>query len=82
MVLRELPTYTSVLVDSSCGRKVRREKRPRNDWQVRPTDSRRAATAKAASGKIVIDPTAASKLHAPLFGDLSSTVPDKRVLAF
>ena len=36
------------------GRRVRRDKRPRNDWQVRPTHSRRAATAKAAPGKIVI----------------------------
>ena len=43
-----------LLVDSSRGRKVRREKRPRNDWQVRPTHSGRAATAKTAPGKIVI----------------------------
>jgi len=32
------------------GRRVRRDKRPRNDWQVRPTHSRRAATANAAPG--------------------------------
>jgi len=42
--------YMYMLVDSSRGRKVKREKRPRNDWQVRPTHSRRAATA---PGKIV-----------------------------
>ena len=34
--------------------KSKREKRPRIDWQVKPTHRRRAATATAASGENVI----------------------------
>ena len=44
----------SLFVDSSSRRKVKREKRPRIDWPVKPTHSRRAAAATAAPGENVI----------------------------
>ena len=41
-------------MDSLRGRKVRQEKRPHIDWQVRSTHRRWAATATAAPGENVI----------------------------